>query len=114
MSCVHNEKKFNDNNEIMMVNDVPQTSHSSACIDELLESICSKDWDKVIERVEQKAHVRLSSNNMNQCYSQNLPLEIECQASEGSTPLFKCLMFKDVPFNSIQCIAGNHFFSNDY
>ena len=101
------DKTFSNNHEIVIVKDAPQAPIFSAHVNESLELICNNDWDKVINRVKEKQHARLSNNHMSQANHQNLPSEIECQTWEGDMPLFKCLMFEDVPLDVVKCMTGN-------
>ena len=76
MSNVNNDDEFNQDNVIMMVKEIPTTSPTFTCTNELHNLIHKMEWENVIERVKQKQQVRIISNNINDSQPQNLPLEI--------------------------------------
>ena len=94
MSNVNTDDYFNQCNIIMMVKEIPITSPTFTCLNELHNLIYKMEWKIFIERVKQKQQVRIVSNNNDDSPPRNLPLEIERPTSDGDIPLFTCLRHK--------------------
>ena len=106
MTSDYDDDEFNDLNIIMNENKNTDIPPYLTCKNETQHHIHNKDWDRVVERVKERAQVTITCNNSNLKPPTNLPLEIECPTMDGDTPLFTCLRNEKVPHDVIKTMIG--------